>query len=152
MAEDRIEREIVIAAPVEQVWAVLTEPEHVGAWFGTGEPADIDLRPGGMMFWSHNDGAHGAVAARIEKVERPRSLSYRWLHGQPGEEPGRGNSTLIEFTLIPDGQATRLRVVESGFAGLALAEETRRARHEQNANGWTRVLAELTRYSEQFVA
>ena len=31
---DRIEREVHIAAPIERVWAVLTEPALVGIWFG----------------------------------------------------------------------------------------------------------------------
>jgi uncharacterized protein YndB with AHSA1/START domain len=52
MGADRIERDIVIAAPVERVWAVLTEPEHVGRWFGQGEPARIDPRPAGSWCWT----------------------------------------------------------------------------------------------------
>jgi uncharacterized protein YndB with AHSA1/START domain len=35
VSPDRIEREIVIAAPVEQVWAVLTEPAHIPEAGGT---------------------------------------------------------------------------------------------------------------------
>ena len=31
MAAQRIEREIVIDAPVEVVWSVVTEPEHIAA-------------------------------------------------------------------------------------------------------------------------
>jgi uncharacterized protein YndB with AHSA1/START domain len=31
---EQIERETVIAAPVERVWALLTEAEHLGRWFG----------------------------------------------------------------------------------------------------------------------
>ena len=31
MTPDRVEREILIAAPVERVWAVLTEPDRAGA-------------------------------------------------------------------------------------------------------------------------
>ena len=30
---DQIEREVVIDAPVERVWALITAAEHVGAWF-----------------------------------------------------------------------------------------------------------------------
>ena len=52
MQKDRIEQEIVIAAPIERVWAVLTEPAHVGRWFGQGGPAEIDLRPGGSWCWT----------------------------------------------------------------------------------------------------
>jgi uncharacterized protein YndB with AHSA1/START domain len=35
---DATERDILISAPIERVWAVATEPEHVGVWFGSGEP------------------------------------------------------------------------------------------------------------------
>ena len=49
MVPDQIERETVIAAPVERVWALLTEAEHLGRWFGDAG-AEIDLRPGGA--WS----------------------------------------------------------------------------------------------------
>lgn len=65
------------------------------------------------------------------------------------EQPGDGNATLVEFTLSPDGEGTRLRMVESGFAELAMPEEDRRARHEQNGAGWTRKLAELQQHTEQ---
>ena len=34
MTTDRIEREIVINAPQDRVWAALTEAEHVAGWFG----------------------------------------------------------------------------------------------------------------------
>ncbi len=58
MSEDSIEREITIAAPIDKVWSVLTEPDHVGMWFGTGSSVRIDLRPGGVMELDH--GTHGA--------------------------------------------------------------------------------------------
>ena len=29
---DTIEREITIAAPIERVWDLITQPEHVGTW------------------------------------------------------------------------------------------------------------------------
>ena len=44
MVADRIEREITIAAPIERVWSILTEAEHIHGWFAD---AEIDLRPGG---------------------------------------------------------------------------------------------------------
>ena len=34
MVPDKIERETFIAAPVERVWALITEAEHLGRWFG----------------------------------------------------------------------------------------------------------------------
>jgi uncharacterized protein YndB with AHSA1/START domain len=102
MSADRIEREITIAAPVERVWAVLAEPEHVGQWFGQGKPTEVDLRPGGIMVLDH--GENGMFPTRIEKVDPPYFLSYRWASAYPGEETTEDNSTLVEFTLSPDGR------------------------------------------------
>ena len=46
---DRIQRDITIAATAERVCKVLTLPEHVTQWFETAEPIEIDRRPGGEM-------------------------------------------------------------------------------------------------------
>jgi uncharacterized protein YndB with AHSA1/START domain len=146
MEADRIEREIEIAAPVERVWAVLTEPVHVGQWFGQGKPAQIDLRPGGFMHLDH--GEYGTFPVRIEKVDPPRYLSYRWASAYPGEEATGTNSTLVEFTLAAVGEGTRLRLVESGFAALTIpAHRQETASHESHSAGWVEVLENLRRYA-----
>jgi uncharacterized protein YndB with AHSA1/START domain len=146
---DQIEREIVIAAPVERVWAMLTEGEHVGVWFGTGEPAKIDLRPGGTMYLDH--GPHGVFLNTIEAVYPPRFLSYWWAHPFPGEQAHKENATLVEFTLTEEGGGTRLRVVESGFTRLPVPEDERRASSERNSDGWRAILEEVRAYTERLV-
>src|SRR5687767_5181280 len=123
MTQDSIERETMIEAPVERVWSVITEAEHLGRWFGDAG-AEIDLRPGGelTMRWESGDSAR----ARVEMVEPPRRFAYRWFHYSHADDGGEhtpANSTLVEFTLTPEGRATRLRVVESGFAGLGASDE-----------------------------
>jgi uncharacterized protein YndB with AHSA1/START domain len=151
VAEDRIEREITIAAPVERVWAVLTEPEHVGKWFGQGPPARIDLRPGGTMQLDH--GEYGLFPTRIEKADPPHYFAYRWASGYPGEEATEDNATLVEFTLTGDGDGTLLRVVESGFATVEVPEERRAgASYESHSAGWTEKLAEVREYAERLTA
>ncbi len=148
MNQDQVEQEIVIDAPVERVWAVLTEPEHVGRWFGDGTPAPVDLRPGGIIRLDHGD--HGQFPTKIVAVDPPRRLSYRWASGFPGVVADEDNSTLVEFTLSVEGGATRLKVVESGFTTRAPApspspDDTRES-HEQ---GWTAVIAKLGELSEK---
>ncbi|MFD9204890.1 SRPBCC family protein [Streptomyces sioyaensis] len=148
---NRIEREISIAAPVERVWAVLTEPEHVGSWFGQGEPTPVDLRPGGIMQLDH--GQYGQFPTTIVTVDPPRRFSYRWASAHPGEVAVEGNSTLVEFTLTPEGDGTRLRVVETGFEEIAIPEERQRtAGYDSHSEGWTGQMKNVKQYAEQLAA
>ena len=146
MARDRIERETVIAAPVEQVWTLLTDPDHVGTWFGDAG-AEIDLRPGGAIVirWTE----HGTVRGRFERIEPHRLLSYRWARDLTGAEPAERSSTLVEFTLTPEGAGTRLRVVETGFAALAGSEEERARAAEGNLEGWGIKLRDIEDYLQR---
>ena len=151
MVPDQIERETLIDAPVERVWELITEAEHVGRWFGDAG-AEIDLRPGGEMVlrWADHGTSHGRVVA----VEPHTRFSYRWapFKDPSGEEPVEGNSTLVEFTLTPDGDGTRLRVVESGFASLATSDEQRAKNHASNTDGWRSELGELREYAAKVAA
>jgi uncharacterized protein YndB with AHSA1/START domain len=150
MSVDQIQRETTIEAPVERVWELLTQAEHVGRWFGDAG-AEVDLRPGGemVMRWSEH-----VARARIEAVEPHSRFSYRWapFTDPAGEQPVEGNSTLVEFTLSPDGDATRLRVVESGFAALATSEEQRAKNLASNTEGWALELGELADYAARVAA
>jgi uncharacterized protein YndB with AHSA1/START domain len=147
MIKDRIERDVTINAPVQRVWAAITEPQHVGTWFGQGEPARIDLRPGGIMHLDH--GEHGQFPTRIEKVDPPHYFAYRWASAYPGQVADDDNSTLVEFFLEPDGDATRLRLVESGFAALTIpADREPTAGYDSHSRGWTEMVAKAKEYAE----
>lgn len=148
MTPDRIEREITIDAPPSRVWAVLTEPQHVGVWFGQGVPTEIDLRPGGIMVLDH--GEYGVHHTLIEKVDPPNYFAYRWASAYPGETTTETNSTLVEFTLTPHGDKTVLVVVESGFASLAIPpEKESTAGYQSHERGWAEVVQNLAKHAEQ---
>jgi len=139
---ERIEREILIEAPREVVWSVITEPEHVGRWFS--DSAAIDLRPGGELTLTWDE--HGPVYWRVERIDPPRFVSFHWLRGGQGPGDPELNSTLVEFSLAEEGQGTRLRVVESGFGGLAGSEEEKAQDAEEHRRGWELELDELRDY------
>ena len=147
----QIERETMISAPVERVWAVLTEGEHVGRWFSDAG-AEIDLRPGGeiTMRWAE----YGVGRARIVDVDPPRRFSYRWaaIREHWGEEPDDRNSTLVEFTLAEETDGTRLKVVESGFDALDGTDEQRRRSLEENTGGWEQQLGNIRDYVARVAA
>lgn len=136
MFEDRIEREVLIAAPLERVWSPVAQP---GFWV-----ADEATLPGTVAREGESmvakNAEYGDFPVRVEKVEPPTYLAYRWASAFPGEELREDNSTLVEFTLAEVGDQTRLRVVESGFAALAGSEELRSQAMKDNSGGWPQVL------------
>lgn len=141
MSTDTIERDITIHAPADRVWSLITQAEHLGAWFGDAG-ADIDLRPGGAIEvrWDGH-GLDGVVQA----VDPTNLFAFRWrqLEVPEGTELGDGNSTLVEFRLEEVGTATRVRLVESGFDALDLPEDDRQSMRAAHTGGWERELDEL---------
>jgi uncharacterized protein YndB with AHSA1/START domain len=148
MVPEQIEREVVIAALIERVWAVVTQPEHVGTWFGDAG-AEIDLRPGGTILIHWKD--YGTGYGIVERVEPPHVFAWRGaLIGHT--EVRADNSTVVEFTLTPEGGQTRLRVVESGFHTLALPADEAAKQAEGNVEGWRIKTEELAAYVAGSVA
>ncbi|WP_331727865.1 SRPBCC domain-containing protein [Streptomyces sp. NBC_00158] len=145
MSEDRIERETLIEASPERVWSLVAEP---GFWVAdkASLPGTV-AREGEEMVAKNPE--YGDFPVRVEKVEPPTYLAYRWASAFPGEELREGNSTLVEFTLTPEGGRTRLRVTESGFAALAGSEELRGKAVEDNTGGWRQELDALKARAEQ---
>src|SRR3954447_17576729 len=142
---DSIERQVLIAAPLERVWELITSAEHVGRWFGDAG-AEIDLRPGGTLSLTFRE--HGTFYGRVEAVDPPHRFAWRWLSAMGSQaEPTTGNSTLAEFTLAADGDATRVVVVESGFASLDLDPDERTALLASHTEGWPMELDELVAYA-----
>lgn len=139
MDQDRIEREIVVRADLEETWSAITQPERVSTWFGT--HTEIDLRPGGaaLFVWEPHERFHAVV----EVVDPPRRFAYRWnlAAGAAGTAVDEGPSTLVEFTLEEAPGGTRIRLVESGFD--AIPEGVRR--RSENEKGWTEELGDLAK-------
>jgi len=151
MSEDRVERTVHIAATTERVWEILTKPEHIGRWFGSGTPATVDLRPDGVMVLDPVPGKR--YLARIVKVDPPHYFSYRWASAYPEVLADETNSTLVEFHLAAEGAMTRLTVSESGFASLTIpAGREQFASYESHSQGWTEVLRNFADYVEQGAA
>ncbi|HVA52869.1 MAG TPA: SRPBCC family protein [Acidimicrobiales bacterium] len=145
MNTDRIEREVVIDAPIARVWSALTEPKSVSAWFSNGADVSIDLRVGGVM--SFDQGDHGAFQTVIVSVTPPHVFSFRWASAYPGVLATEENSTLVEFSLKETPRGTVLRVVESGFDALEIpADRVQHAGFENHSKGWNSVVAAIDAY------
>lgn len=144
MADFQIEREVLIEAPVEVVWRTISEPEQITVWFA--DRVELDPVPGGrgtFVFENDEGEATHTTTLAVEVVEPPRRLAYRWS-GPPGEEPVAGNSTLVEFTLAPEGDdRTRLRVTETGLDLTGWPDEEKARFAHDHRGGWEHQLSRL---------
>jgi uncharacterized protein YndB with AHSA1/START domain len=143
MVQNLIERDILIAAPAEVVWKVITEPDQITQWFS--DAAQLDAHPGGqgtLTFGAKATNEAVTVPLQVEAFEPPHRFAFRWDY-PAGEQPCEGNSLYVEFTLTPEGEGTRLRVVESGFAALQRSEEEKLAYVEAHSKGWDAHLQSL---------
>jgi uncharacterized protein YndB with AHSA1/START domain len=134
----RIDREILIDAPVEVVWRTITEPDQMSQWFA--DRVELVVEPGAHGYLGFGEQGGPVV---VETVEPPARFSFRWNYPD-GEEPVTGNSMLVEFTLTPDGdERTRLRVVESGHELLGWPEAEKQRYAGEHQGGWGEFLDRL---------
>jgi len=146
MAAERIEREIDIDAPIDVVWAVITEQEHINAWFT--DSADIDLRQGAEGTFSWTDKARHrttVVNVKIERIEPPTVFAFRWNYPD-GADPGPSNAPLVEFTLEPRGDLTHLSIVESGLDSVDRSDDEKETYFAEHSSGWSVIVGRLGAY------
>jgi uncharacterized protein YndB with AHSA1/START domain len=143
--EFTVRRTVAIAAPIEKVWAAVTDPQHISRWFGQAARLDdLAVGAGGSLTWDD----YGTIPILIEELDPPRVVAYRWSNeaGQSGD-PERVDplhSTVFRFTLEAVEGGTQLTVVESGFDSLSTPAESM----ESNRGGWDHELDELVAYLE----
>jgi uncharacterized protein YndB with AHSA1/START domain len=126
-----IDREVLIEAPVEVVWRTITEPDQMSQWFA--DRVQLVVEPGALGFMEFGDQGGPVV---VETVDPPTRFSFRWNHPRE-EDPVAGNSMLVEFTLIPEGdERTRLRVVESGHELRAWPDAEIQRYADEHRDGW----------------
>ena len=129
---DAVVHELVLPAPVEQVFDMFTDPRQLVRWIGIS--ADLQPRPGGRFRFEVTPGQF--CEGQYVILERPSRLIFTWGWTDPafGLPPG---SSRVEVTLTPDPQdadRTRLRLVHDSLPGdLGLLHD----------DGWSRFLARL---------
>ena len=141
---DRIEREVLIHAPLERVWPLVSEP---GWWIGDGDPSSpraVRRREDHVVV---EFPPHGEFAVLTVDLDAPRYAAFRSCEGSG--RPTEGTSTLVEFFLTEQGDDTLLRLVESGFAALHAEADRRAAVIADDIEGWETMLAVAKRFAER---
>ncbi|MEO6580516.1 MAG: SRPBCC family protein [Sphingomicrobium sp.] len=144
---DRIERSIFIAAPLDKVWAAISDYREFGSWFGVmlDQPFVAGQSSTGHM--SFNDRKFD-WNADVVAVEPPKRLAFRWrpFAIDPDVDYSAEPKTLVEFTLAEQDGGTELTVVESGFN--AIPASRRDEAFRMNSKGWSAQVENVRRHAE----
>lgn len=125
-----VEREVRIAAPPETVFEFFVDPEKMKLW--TAVEAELDPRPGGIyrVHVSSRAIARGEYVA----VSPPHRVVFTW--GWEGEgQPVPPGSSVVEVTLVQDGDGTIVRLVHTELPSEEMATE--------HGKGWEHYLGRL---------
>ncbi|GAA4167406.1 SRPBCC domain-containing protein [Gryllotalpicola koreensis] len=141
-----IRRELYIEAAPEIVFDVISKPEHVAQWWP--DTADYELVPGAAGEITFRDRGRGVKTESLTviEVDRPRSFSFRWTH-PAGESAEAGNSLLVTFELVPTGEGTVVKFVETGFRELGWDAAATEALYNDHIVGWNLFLPKITPYA-----
>ena len=101
-----VTRELLIAAPIDRVWAALTDAGTIGAWMED-PTVNSDLRPGGAYALFD-----GETTGTYRSVEAPSRLAYSWRQASwPVEWP----DSEVTWELEDTGGSTKVRLRHRGF-------------------------------------
>jgi uncharacterized protein YndB with AHSA1/START domain len=146
ISTDRIEKKIVLRAPLARVWRALTDAGQFGTWFGAkldGTFAEGATIRGHITSPGYE---HVKVELQIERIVPQQLFSYRWHPYAIDASVDYSNEppTLVEFRLEETAGGTQLTVVESGFDRLPPSRRAEAFR--MNEGGWSAQLTNIDRH------
>jgi len=147
---DRIERELLLKAPISRVWRALTTAEEFGQWFGVALEGKSFVE-GDHMKWqiTYPGYEHIRFDVYIGKIQPETHFSYRWhpYAVNPEIDYTQEPPTEVVFTLRETEQGTLLRVVESGFDQVPAYR--REEAFRMNSGGWEGQFENIQEYVEK---
>ena len=146
---NRIEKQIEIAAPVMRVWRALTDSKEFGEWFRVklegpfvaGQPVS------GQLTWPGYE--HLRMELFVKTIEPENYFSYTWHPNatDPKMDYSKETPTLVEFRLAETASGTLVTVTESGF------EKLPSGRQEiallRNESGWQQQMGNIKAYVDK---
>ena len=158
-ATDRIQKTVLLRAPLERVWRAISDPGEFGAWFGVAfdGPFVVGARVTGRIVPTKVDAeiakaqepyAGAKFECSIDRVEPMRLFSFRWNpYGvEQGVDYSKEPTTLVTFALEEAPGGTKLTITETGFDQIPL--ERRAKAFSANAEGWAMQAKLIEKYLE----
>jgi uncharacterized protein YndB with AHSA1/START domain len=142
--QDRIEQEIVINAPLDRVWDLVSVP---GWWVPSEVETEPDRTPGSQTV--RESARWGRFPVEVVVMRPPSYAAFRWASQAPGADLAPGRTTLVEFFVADAADGVSVTVVESGFSALDVPEQVRQNQLKDNTGGWSQELDSLRKRAEE---
>lgn len=141
---DRVEVDREIAASVEDVWAVVSEP---GWWVNDGPVDDHEVTLDDEGIYHVTDPEAGEWL--VEKVdEDPMDVvAFRWYPIASDELPDE-YATRVEISLSEEGDSVSVHIEESGLSSVSDDEDEARQMWDDEAGMWAEALDAIKAHLE----
>lgn len=169
-ALNRIEKHVILRAPIARVWRAITSAQEFGRWFGISLQGEFavgqvitatfskSFDEGAIMEHQRSLGLPVSgirqledcmTFCRVERIEPESYFSFRWIpYGIDAEvDPKNEPTTLVEFKLSDAPEGTLLTIIESGFENVPERRRLRAVR--MNEGGWSIQLENIRKYVEE---
>ncbi|WP_114943166.1 SRPBCC family protein [Microvirga calopogonii] len=136
---DRIIIEYDIRQAPQRIWAALTAPDAITAWWGG--HVSLDAKAGGSFReeWTDEMGRRVVTTGTVSRCEPPEFLELSWA------DEDWPQSTQVSMVLDPVAETkTLLRLEHRGWS--VLPADRRQRLIEQHAAGWHHHLRDLEAY------
>jgi uncharacterized protein YndB with AHSA1/START domain len=133
---EKIEKKIVIEAPVSKVWKALTNRDEMKEWMMM--PTTFEAVVGKEFTFKAkgNENWDGFIYCKVVEVEINKKLSFTWNAKIIGVD------TLVTILIFEKGRKTELKLIHTGFDKLPV--EARAKMIESHNKGWEeRILQKL---------
>jgi uncharacterized protein YndB with AHSA1/START domain len=143
---NRIEKKVILRAPMARVWRAITSAEEFGTWFRV--KLEGAFAPGATVRGkiTHPGYEHLTMEMVVDRIEPERYFAYRWhpYAIDPGVDYSSEPMTLVEFLLEEANGGTALTIVESGFDRIPVARRAEAFR--MNETGWAEQMKNIERH------
>lgn len=143
---DRIEKTVILQAPVSRVWRALTDYREFGEWFRVKLDGPFIAGQVARGHITYPGYEHVVWEATVRAIEPERLFSFTWHPYAVDSKTDYSHEppTLVEFRLAPKDGGTILTLIESGFDNVPAHRRAEAFR--MNEGGWTEQMANIARH------
>jgi uncharacterized protein YndB with AHSA1/START domain len=145
-----IQRDLLIEAPVDIVFEIVSTPEHLRQWWPDDARFDsVAGAPGELVWTDAVTGVTKTVEFTVVEVSPPLRFAFRWCYAIPERS---GDSLLVTFDLTAVEGGTRVRMTETGFREMGWEVAVLEEYYRDHVNGWAHYVPALGAYVARLVA